>query len=476
VPLDWKNFKFDDEFGTINNVSVYCNTGKKANEDPDKERQCVELCVRYIKNLNKGIKRGDKGWGNADVWHERRANDDVDKDRFLVYENGTTKVREGDIITWPICHIAVVIKVKDDEISIAHQNGGTKSTASPIGTRLKLEGNYISDLHPESGSSAIYGSQKKISHIIRMNSKGEHYVYYPSTMTVNTTNIDFGEVEVGKSRTGNIMITNKGTGDLNILSIMTSDKTSYTTNGKPCAIGHGETKTFTVTFAPQKSGDYPASMRILSDAYDNSDWTITLSGKGYGETATTEDDRVLMFSDEVDGKSYKLYKKLIDKNDCHQNYDGWNFYLSQLILETTMGGTMTTTVVDEAIYLSEKFDKGQSACMLFDYPKNRMYIFCNSKDRYHSYTMDGYAYVSPINKANFTRETVFTSKNWGWFPYFSNQGDGSVTLYFFSYAGYYAMKSVRQSNGTWSTSNVGSINPNNFSIRQSENPSILVIR
>ena len=113
------------------------------------------------------------------------------------------------------------------------------------------------------------------------------------------------------------------------------------------------------------------------------------------------------------------------------------------------------------------------------FPHNVDCPFCafsatNSKTSGRDYVMDGYAYVSSLDYINFQRETVFTNRNDGWFPFFVYTNDALV-LRHFSYAGYYAKEAVRYSNGSWSNNTVSSIQPSNFETRWKANGTLLII-
>jgi hypothetical protein len=113
---------------------------------------------------------------------------------------------------------------------------------------------------------------------------------------------------------------------------------------------------------------------------------------------------------------------------------------------------------------------------MLNFQANEIGVFLNSKDAMVSYTMDGYYYTSPMNNINFQRETVFDASNWGWFPYFTyDSSAGQPKLHHFSYAGYYAMTSTRNSNGSWSTSRGGHIMPDNFKQQSQEIGNVIVV-
>lgn len=184
---------------------------------------------------------------------------------------------------------------------------------------------------------------------------------------------------------------------------------------------------------------------------------ITVKDNITGETATITvsvtgivDTRELMFTKRVGSAVYSVYKKTLSDNDYHINPDGWKCYRSELSLDITKNGNTNTYVVDNNIYLDKKYDHhgGQQPCMLLDFNKNMMYIFCNSKDDGPYYSMDGNFYSSSMNNIHFSKETVFEGANWGWYPYFCDYGDDNIYLCNFSFAGYFTIMAVREGN-TW---------------------------
>ena len=184
---------------------------------------------------------------------------------------------------------------------------------------------------------------------------------------------------------------------------------------------------------------------------------ITVKDNITGETATITvtvtgivDNRELMFTKTVGSAVYSVYKKTLSESDYHTNPDGWKCYRSELSLDITKNGNTNTYVVDNNIYLDKNYDHhgGQQPCMLLDFNKNMMYIFCNSKDDGPYYSMDGNFYSSSMNNIHFSKETVFEGANWGWYPYFCDYGDDNIYLCNFSFAGYFTIMAVRESN-TW---------------------------
>ncbi len=196
---------------------------------------------------------------------------------------------------------------------------------------------------------------------------------------------------------------------------------------------------------------------ISVNALNVGESTITVSDKVTGQTATIlvtvtgqADTRELMITKTVNKTVYSIYKKTLDENDYRTNPDGWKCYRSELILDIIKDGKTESYVVDNNIYLDKQDSHhgGQQPCMLLDFNKNMIGIFCNPKGSGYNYEMDGYFYSSSMDNVNFSKETVFEGANWGWFPYFRDYGDDNIYLCNFSYGGYFTILAVRE-NGSW---------------------------
>ena len=175
----------------------------------------------------------------------------------------------------------------------------------------------------------------------------------------------------------------------------------------------------------------------------------------------------------VQGSTVNLEKKL-NLSNYRVNGDGNKFYQTTLAVSITSKGKTERNVIDTDIYTERNYSKGSLPCMLIDPKKEVLYIFANSKasDRY--YGMDGIAYRLDMNTKRWTREIIFSSANYGWFSFFGGSNNGNPELWHFSYAGYYQMKSVRSSNGSWSTYNMGSIRPEQADAQYQYHENILV--
>lgn len=284
VNNDWRDKPYGYEFGKINGVSVYCNTSPQGKNQGGiaYKYQCVELCKRYVSELNSNIKYNELS-GNANQWPSFRDEDG----RFLVFSNdGREQVREGDLIVWDhgtFGHIGVVTKTQADEITVAHQNGGIGTYASPVETKMKLVERIIKDIAPGTNRSPIYKSIQTIPYFIRINSAGEKWTSYDASMTASTTNMTFAPTQVGKSVTQSIKIANtKGAGPLTVSSITLSRGKDFSVDVSNFTIEPGETQIVKVTFTPSSSGECKDRIVIRSNADDNPTWVIHLSGSGTG--------------------------------------------------------------------------------------------------------------------------------------------------------------------------------------------------
>lgn len=175
----------------------------------------------------------------------------------------------------------------------------------------------------------------------------------------------------------------------------------------------------------------------------------------------------------VQGSTINLEKKL-KLSDYRVNGDGNKFYRTTLAVSITSNGKTKRNVIDTDIYTESNYSKGSLPCMLIDPKQKVLYIFANSKASDRSYGMDGFAYRLDMNKKQWTRETVFSRANYGWFSFFGGSNNGNPELWHFSFAGYYQMKSVRSYNGSWSTQNMGGIRPEQADAQYPYHENILV--
>jgi hypothetical protein len=120
----------------------------------------------------------------------------------------------------------------------------------------------------------------------------KRYFYTPLSpdISVSPPSHDFGSVNVGSSSAAQtFIISNTGTADLHISSMILSDTTNYSLNvnggSSPCAsttptITPNSSCTVTVTFSPSSTGTKNANLTINSDDPDTPTLNVPLSGVG----------------------------------------------------------------------------------------------------------------------------------------------------------------------------------------------------
>ena len=123
--------------------------------------------------------------------------------------------------------------------------------------------------------------------------------------------INFGEIDTRNQVTEVVTITNDGTGDLTIDGIVLVDvvgggggfSLSWNNNA---SVAPGDSRDVSVTFAPDESGDYSATLRISSNDENESVVDVSLSGSGvvgphflFASTGTSHS--LLINSAELDG-------------------------------------------------------------------------------------------------------------------------------------------------------------------------------
>lgn len=101
---------------------------------------------------------------------------------------------------------------------------------------------------------------------------------------VEPTEIDFGEVEVGSSKSATFTVSNVGTASLTVTvasGLDEGDDCVLPGSGQQFTLAAGQSKTFTVTYTPtQENSGFNAIVRILSDA-ENGTEIVTVSGRSY---------------------------------------------------------------------------------------------------------------------------------------------------------------------------------------------------
>jgi hypothetical protein len=102
----------------------------------------------------------------------------------------------------------------------------------------------------------------------------------PGQLTVSTSILSFGNVNVGSSSVLGVTFTNSGSANINISNVIIAGP-GFTASGIPAGLvlTSGQTASLSATFAPAAGGSVSGSVSVTSDA-SNSPATITLSGTG----------------------------------------------------------------------------------------------------------------------------------------------------------------------------------------------------
>ena len=172
-----------------------------------------------------------------------------------------------------------------------------------------------------------------------------------------------------------------------------------------------------------------------------------------------------------DGSIVSLMKK-INFGDYRKNGDGSVFYRTTLAIKDKSG--MHEIISD--VYTCKHYDRWQLPSMLVDLSSQKAWIYTTSKDTDRYYGMSGFACSFDLDSKDVSVETIFTKANWGWHAYFEESDIETPVLSHFSYAGYYRMQSSRDTNGNWTTNNLGRIQPNEFASESEAHPIILIIQ
>ena len=198
------------------------------------------------------------------------------------------------------------------------------------------------------------------------------------------------------------------------------------------------------------------------DAYIAAGWTEEVFKGGVFEQGEMARRKVQEL--EVDNVTYSLYREVADWEDYRRDPDGRMLYSSKLTLEVTSGGEKETFLVNNnKIYVAAALeDIGGNEPMLIDMDSKQIFVFTHSKDEYDDYGFDGFAYVSPLNGISFQREVVFNRTNQGHYTNFINVLNDRVAVSHFRCAGYYAMVSIRSTDGNWTTINGGYVDMDTY--------------
>ena len=202
-------------------------------------------------------------------------------------------------------------------------------------------------------STSGYGNQKKNSSATNTSQTTTISVTGagtdPGQLTATSTSIGFGSVQIGSSQTLSETLTNTGGSNVTI-SQATVTGTGFSISGLslPFTLGVGQSKGFSITFAPQTAGSANGSVVIASDA-SNPTLSAALSGSGIMPGSLTSNHSTLSFGSVQTGSSQTLQETLT-------NSGGSNVSISKV---TTIGSGFSVTGLNLPLTLVA----GQSATL-----------------------------------------------------------------------------------------------------------------
>lgn len=167
-------------------------------------------------------------------------------------------------------------------------------------------------------------------------------------LSANPTSLNFGNVQVGTSQSLSETLTNTGGSSITV-SQATTTGAGFSTSGLslPLTLNAGQSKTFTVTFAPLSVGNANGNIAIVSDA-SNPTLNIALSGAGIAAGALTANPSSLNFGNVTVGNSSTLSETLTNTGGTtvtisQATTTGAGFSVSGLSLPLTLGAGQSKT-------------------------------------------------------------------------------------------------------------------------------------
>jgi len=138
------------------------------------------------------------------------------------------------------------------------------------------------------------------------------------------------------------------------------------------------------------------------------------------------------------GAIYVLTTEDLDEVDYRSDPDGTKSYKTSIFLTKIVNGNITSKVEIDKLYSGSLHSAfGALNRGAIGISGDKIKIVFNEKDEYTTnYGQTGYIYLVDPYTIEFTKETLFTQANWGWYPYIDSNGD----VIHFSFAGYYLYK------------------------------------
>src|SRR6059058_4999519 len=169
----------------------------------------------------------------------------------------------------------------------------------------------------------------------------------PGSLVSNPSSLSFGNVQTGTSQTLSATLTNSG-GTSVTISQASASGSGYTLSGLslPTTLSAGQSKTFSVQFAPQTSGSVSGNVAITSDA-SNPTLNVPLSGSGVTPGTLGASPSSLSFGTVLVGNNSSLQETLTNTGGSsvtisQANVSGSGFSVSGLSLPATLAAGQST--------------------------------------------------------------------------------------------------------------------------------------
>lgn len=168
------------------------------------------------------------------------------------------------------------------------------------------------------------------------------------------------------------------------------------------------------------------------------------------------------------GKTYSIVRKNASKTDSRINGDKSLFYPCSFYVK--VNNTIYDLPGTFYSYQDHRPDTDLGPIMAVDTRTGGMHVFFIEKDDYQpdKYSMRGHMFT--ILDGAISEQTIFTSDNFGWFPYFTWDAH-QLVLNCFSFDQYFSITAAQFDN--WALQKGGKIQPGDFSARQKANDLIL---
>src|SRR5207249_2362334 len=169
----------------------------------------------------------------------------------------------------------------------------------------------------------------------------------PGSVVSSPSSLGFGTVQVNTSKTLSATVTNSG-GTSVTISQATATGTGYGLGNfsVPLTLSAGQSKTFSVTFAPQSSGSASGSVSIISDASDPT-MNVPLSGTGATPGTLGANPGSLSFGNVQVGSSQTLQETVSNSGGSSVTITQANvpsgFTVTGLTLPATVGAGQSTS-------------------------------------------------------------------------------------------------------------------------------------